>query len=364
MQALQPFPLHEGDDELCKKTIPMLVLDDAARFSESLFEQDLQNVTVEMKGDIDQLFNELEEYRDSKTFQQIIEFCASFRKIAPFNAMLIHMQFPGCRFALTSRQWRRDYHRKLKRNARPLFYLNMTPIGALYDISHTMPIDDNGPTDQEILERIAHPFKSIGEFDERILLTLLSNLEYFGIAADLDFEAPDSYAAYICKYESPGKVHMEYKNGNYIVPWPLPYFMSVNRSFNNLERFHAICHELGHFFCHHLQPQTPDWWDKRPTDKTIREFEAEITAYLVCKRLGFTLPKSEEYLSGYVQENAEIPRNISVESIMDAVRQIEKMLSPLQYTDGLLFKKDDRFQKRVQEAKRLVDDKKKRKKKR
>ena len=46
----------------------MLVFDDAARFNESLFEHDLQNETVEMKGDIDQLFNELEEYRNSLTF--------------------------------------------------------------------------------------------------------------------------------------------------------------------------------------------------------------------------------------------------------------------------------------------------------
>ena len=49
---------------------------------------------------------------------------------------------------------------------------------------------------------------------------------------------------------------------------------------------------------------------------------------------------------------------------MNAVRDIERMLSPLEYTDGLLYKKDERFQKRIQEAKRLVDEKNKRKKKR
>lgn len=342
----------------------MLVFDDAARFNESLFEHDLQNETVEMKGDIDQLFNELEEYRDSRTFQQIIEFCASFKRIAPFNAMLIHMQLPGCRYALTSRQWRRDYHRKLKRNARPLFYLNMTPVGALYDISHTVPIDESSPSEQEILEHIAHPFKGTGNFDVHILDTLLRNLPFFGIGSDLDFEASDSYAAYICKYESRGKVRFNYKNGEYLTEWPLPYFLSVNKSFSDLERFQAICHELGHFFCHHLPPQTENWWEKRETDKIIREFEAEITAYLVCKRNGVEPPKSGEYLSGYVAEHAEIPRNISVEAIMIAVRDIERMLSPLEYTDGLLYKKDDRFQKRIQEAKRLVDEKNKRKKKR
>jgi hypothetical protein len=342
----------------------MLVFDDAARFNESLFGHDLQNETVEMKGDIDQLFNELEEYRDSRTFQQIIEFCASFKRIAPFNAMLIHMQLPGCRYVLTSRQWRRDYHRKLKLNARPLFYLNMTPVGALYDISHTVPIDESSPTEQEILERIAHPFKCNGNFDAHILDTLLRNLPFFGIGSDLDFEASDSYAAYICKYESRGKVRFNYKNDEYLIEWPLPYFLSVNKALGDLERFQSICHELGHFFCHHLPPQTENWWEKRETDKTIREFEAEITAYLVCKRNGVEPPKSGEYLSGYVAEHAEIPRNISVEAIMNAVRDIERMLSPLEYTDGLLYKKDECFQKSIQEAKRLVDEKNKRKKKR
>ena len=347
-----------------KKDRIMQVFDDAVRFNDSLFENDLQNVSIEMKGDIDQLFNELEEYRDSKTFQQIIEFCASFKRIAPFNAMLIHMQLPGCRYALTAKQWRREYNRKLKRNARPLFYLNMTPVGAVYDISHTEPINNNGPTDQEILERVAHPFKGSGAFDNRILQTLLSNLPYFGIGSDLDFIATDSYGAYICQYESLGKVNFRYKGDDYLTEWPLPYYMSVNKSFNDLERFQAICHELGHFFCHHLPPQTKDWWEKRETDKTIREFEAEITAYLVCKRNGIEPPKSGEYLAGYVSKHTEIPRNISVESIMNAVRDIERMLSPMEYTDGLLYKKDDRFQKRIQEAKRLVDDKNKRKKKR
>ena len=84
----------------------------------------------------------------------------------------------------------------------------------------------------------------------------------------------------------------------------------------------------------------------------------------ICKRNGVEPPKSGEYLSGYVAEHAEIPRNISVEAIMNAVRDIERMLSPLEYTDGLLYKKDERFQKRIQEAKRLVDEKNKRKKKR
>lgn len=49
---------------------------------------------------------------------------------------------------------------------------------------------------------------------------------------------------------------------------------------------------------------------------------------------------------------------------MNAVRDIERMLSPLEYTDGLLYKKDECFQKSIQEAKHLVDEKNKRKKKR
>ena len=341
----------------------MVILPDAARFSESLFEQDLQNIPIEMKNDIDQLYNELSEYRNIETFHRIIDFCASFRHIAPFNALLIHMQLPGCRYALTANQWRHVYGRKLKPDARPLFYLNMTPVGALYDISHTLPIHKEHLTDQDILDKVARPFKGQGEFDNRLLNNLLSNLAFYGIACDLDFVASERFAAYICKYEKLGKVHTNYQGVDCTFDCSFPYYLGVNKSYNNLERFQSVCHELGHFFCHHLPPQTKDWWDQRPTDSTIREFEAEITAYLVCKRQGVIPPNSGEYLSDYVANHDEIPHNCSIKAIMNAVSEIEKMLIPVDYTSGYLYKYDERFRKQVQEAHRRIDNKMKRSKK-
>ncbi|MBQ6578113.1 MAG: ImmA/IrrE family metallo-endopeptidase [Bacteroidales bacterium] len=331
--------------------------DDHARFTDSLFDENLQDEMLEFESEIDFLFNAIKEYRKSKKFRDIIEFCNRFNHIAPFNAMLINMQRPGSRLALTAKDWAQKYDRGLKPNAQPLIYLNHTPVGAMYDISDTVAVDGFGMTDQEIIEDVAHPFKGSGDFDAELLKNLVANLEYNGIAHDFGYNAAESLAAYIAARQVLHKVVFNRYGVKGEFNWPMPYLVSINKEADDLQRMQSLCHELGHFFCHHLPPASPDWWVKRRHDIAIREFEAEITAYMVCKRNGIPCPRSEEYLAHYVEVNEEIPRNLSVETIMKAVSSIERMMKPMSWSEGLLYKNDSLFKKRLQEERDKVDRK-------
>ena len=53
---------------------------------------------------------------------------------------------------------------------------------------------------------------------------------------------------------------------------------------------------------------------RRNLSKEVREFEAESVACLVCHRAGFD-PRSDEYLSGYMQRDGQVPP-ISLERVM------------------------------------------------
>ena len=54
-----------------------------------------ENQMEDIRSDIDQLYNDVEAYRTSENFKKLLDFCVRFRHIAPFNAMLINMQYPG-----------------------------------------------------------------------------------------------------------------------------------------------------------------------------------------------------------------------------------------------------------------------------
>lgn len=82
--------------------------------------------------------------------------------------------------------------------------------------------------------------------------------------------------------------------------------------------------ELGHLYCGHLGTPNENWWpDRRKEHINIREFEAESVAWLVCERAGIKNP-SAEYLSGYLNENAQIPQ-VSLENVLKAAGMIEAM---------------------------------------
>ena len=69
--------------------------------------------------------------------------------------------------------------------------------------------------------------------------------------------------------------------------------------------------------------------------------------WIVCERLGIHNP-SEGYLAGYIDKTetvSYISEQVSVERIMAAANEIERMLNVQNYRNGLLYKHCDHFKK-------------------
>jgi Zn-dependent peptidase ImmA (M78 family) len=118
----------------------------------------------------------------------------------------------------------------------------------------------------------------------------------------------------------PFKHDMKVKIGGELIKTTSRFMISVNHKQTDTEKFHTICHELGHLLCRHLYYNEDT---RRRLEKKEEEFEAETVAWLVCKRMGINNP-SEQYLATYAKDG-QIPL-CSIDLIMKAVTEIEEMI--------------------------------------
>ena len=56
--------------------------------------------------EIDKLFEEVGTYRSSADYEALLYFIKRFRHIAPYNAMLIHIQKPGSDYVASAADWK------------------------------------------------------------------------------------------------------------------------------------------------------------------------------------------------------------------------------------------------------------------
>ena len=196
--------------------------------------------------------------------------------------------------------------------------------------------------------------KSIqGEIDYISFKILKDNLPTYGVYLDESFLAANTYGGYIMPYEHEMSIPL---NKTESLKTNSRFLISVNRQQKITEKFHTICHELGHLFCNH---QCYNVKKKRQLSLKEREFEAETVAWLVCKRWGINNP-SEDYLATYAPEG-EIPI-CSTELIMKAVNEIEKMMKDAVFASkGLWYKEDEKFKDEVDYINRKRKEEKKRK---
>ena len=129
------------------------------------------------RSKLDELMHDVREYRTGDDFIKLLNFCAKFKTLAPYNAMLVRFQMPGARYVLTSSEWRR-YRRIPRPNARPLVVLfPFGPVNFVFEIGDTMPIDPNAKnrTDDQILEELAAPYRTKGKIDQRYYNNIINN---------------------------------------------------------------------------------------------------------------------------------------------------------------------------------------------
>jgi hypothetical protein len=65
-------------------------------------------------------------------------FVCRLRNFAPFNAMILHLQRPGLRFAASEFDWKTCFRRNVREGAHPLIILwPFGPIALVYDLEDT-----------------------------------------------------------------------------------------------------------------------------------------------------------------------------------------------------------------------------------
>ena len=148
--------------------------------SEMQKDSPFDNDSEMLRKGIDELFATVKDYASSDKFKELLRFTAHFKKFAPYNAMLIHIQNPGARFVLPARSWLK-YNRVVINDRRPMLILwPFSPVYCVYDVGDTMVI----PGKQDgFKEELAKPYdgdpdKSV---DEGTVRRLIDNLKYWGI---------------------------------------------------------------------------------------------------------------------------------------------------------------------------------------
>ena len=306
---------------------------------------------------IDELFNSALAYRTSSRFRELLQFCARFKRLAPYNAALVAIQKPGARFVLSAREWQRRFNRVPKTDSRPVIVLQpFGPVAYLFDVGDTVSVS---PVKDRFPRELSHPYDGdpTQEVPETLRRNILRSIAFYGIS----FVKMRSAPSYSGKIQTGGNNHLRIPISKSVTLPRMPnYTLSVRDASTPVEDFSAIIHELGHLFCRHL-PSTyknKKWETRSALSHSAQEFEAETVSWLVCQRLGIKDTRAYAYLASYLGQNDEIPA-ISMDIILCAVRAIEQMLnSHFKYSDGFLYKFDNGFRDAVRKARGVARSKK------
>ena len=292
------------------------------------------------KSELDRLFNDVISYRTCKHYKDLMKFCSKFKYLAPFNAMMIQIQRPGSRYVLTASQWEKKWNRRVKPNARPVVILSYQPVSYLFELSDTESIDGNHSDNERLLEEINKQYDTKQKVDEQCLKILIDNLPTLGIAYTDGLRAGVDFAAQIELLDRPQNITIPL-NKTETIEYKARYLISVNETLSVSARYASILHELGHFFCHHIEPFFGgSLFDYRNLSNADKEFEAESVAWLTCERLNIVNP-SERYIAGYASEM--IPANVSIDQIFKAHNEIWKLLFEQQYAKNSFLYKNDKY---------------------
>jgi hypothetical protein len=228
------------------------------------------------------------------------------RNFAPFNAMLLHLQKPGARFAAMASEWSLHFKRKPKQGARPLLILwPFAPVMLVYDADDTegVPLSDSAV---------------------RAFLTK-------GTARDFDigvFRVKMQAKRIECKFISSGEGNAGLtKVARSAVKTREPYYyiMTLDKDDDAALTFFNIVRELARLFLGHLG-EDPHMKIQNRSNRAREELEIELKSatYLVCKRSG--CEANFNTCAGGLPEKHAIIEKLDYYQIMRAAGQIESLL--------------------------------------
>lgn len=267
--------------------------------------------------ELDKLFYEVRAYRNSSELKDLFKFIKKFPQIAPYNAMLLHIQKPGSQFVASAADWEWKFKRTIKPGARPLIILRpFGPVAFVFELGDT---EGNEPFPKQLL----CPFETDGKLPGNALNNLIKFMKFDGISYhEADHGTSSAGFIKINNYS----MEQSIIRGKNEIWMKVLYNMVVNKNLESEAKFSTILHELGHSYCGHLGTPDDKWWaDRCYLSENEREFEAESVCWLVCERMGIKNP-SAEYLNGYLDNNGEIPQ-ISIDTVLKVVGMIEGLIT-------------------------------------
>ena len=267
---------------------------------------------------LDELFSLTSQYRSGKKYGELLRFITRFKRYSPFNSMLIHIQMPGAVDVATPSRWLDDYGRRCRPNARPILLLQPKgPVLFVFDISDTERVE--ATEKEDVPKKVESPFDvRSGYIQPKTLDQLIDNAKRDGVRV-LHAHHGATRAGSI-RMTSAGDAHVRFGDEQVLLRYDLVLSDHLNRE----AEYATLVHELAHLYCGHQGTPNSRWWPcRRMIKRAAREFEAESVAYLVCRRRGIDAA-SEEYLSGYMKSDDDIP-HISFDRVVTVAGLIEKM---------------------------------------
>lgn len=263
---------------------------------------------VELKSTFDNLVGLTFSYRSSKKFFDFLRFNVKLKNYSPFNVALIYTQNQNAEYVATKKDWEKLHNRIVAYEAKPMIILApFHPILMVFDIRDT--------SGEPLPERCFSTFWAEGYLPTKELSSLEMFLRKFKVKVDykhLDITQA-GYIQNVVNLNADDEPH----NSDF-------FSLIINASHTDIVKFATLVHEIGHLLCGHLG-SLDGVKDRRILTLTEREFEAESISYIVCSRLGIRT-NSDEYLSGYVQNENFIPKNVSVDLILKISSKIEQVV--------------------------------------
>ena len=275
--------------------------------------------------EIDELYNNVKKFRSTNYSRKLLKFISKFLCVGPYNAMLVFMQKPGSQYVATADVWKNRFGRTPKPYARPLIILKQFgPVSFVFELNDTER--ENFPQD------LLNPFKTDGNLSPDKFYNLMKGLEKEAIGYNeqnygTNLAGKLVKRARVVKRDKKKKIIVGQNKKYEPIMVESLFEIVINKNLPQTEKVATIFHELGHYFCGHLNvngiiKHIPE---RATLDSSVEEFEAETVCWLLCERLGIKNP-SEKYLKGYLKNNEEIPEGISYDAILKSCGKIEQML--------------------------------------
>ena len=306
-------------------------------FEQELFE--FAQEDGERRKGVDELLASVEEYAHPARFLKLLSGIAHFRDYSPNNALMIVLQRPDARYVLTPRRWK-ALGRFVKRGACPIVALRpFTPVMYLYDVSDTkVAFGRADGFESSWVEQSARDPEA--DVPAETVQQLLDNLPLWGIAHDT-FPTGPSLSVEL-RVGNDGDEALAIPVDGATVTCRPAYVLHTRESAPDTVVFTALVQALARIFCRHLRCGYEQGWENsRRVSAEVEQFEVQAVANLVCRRLQVASP-SYSFWADCAFDRRDIPP-ISLDTVCDAVTEIERMLEPCTIRQGYLYRHTPSF---------------------